>query len=262
MKKSILFILPVLLAASLACALVSNLPMLGDAESGQPADVLFEDDFSDPSSGWDQYSDADGSTDYDNGAYRIRVHKTQYTYWANPGQELLPGDVRVEVDATKAGGPDNNDFGVICRYREQENAADFYQFVVTSDGYAGIVIVMASKQTVISQDGLLQPYDVIRQGGATNHITAECIGSTLSLYVNGTLVESVTDSTLTSGDVGLIAGSYDEGGVDILFDNFVVTRPYNSLPLLLEEGKWDAALRGPETPCIERLLLENDRLRL
>ncbi len=225
MKKSALFVLPALLTASLACALVSNLPILSGGGSGQPANVLFEDDFSDSSSGWDQYRDADGSTDYDNGAYRIRVNKTQYTYWANPGQEFLPGDVRVEVDATKAGGPDNNDFGVICRYREQENAADFYQFVVTSDGYAGIVIVIANKQTVLSKDGLLQPYDVIRQGSATNHITAECIGSTLSLYVNGTLVESVTDSTLASGDVGLIAGSSEEGGVDILFDNFVVTRP-------------------------------------
>ncbi len=225
MKNSALLVLPVLLAASLACALVSNLPALGGSGSDLPANVLFKDDFSDSSSGWDRYHDADGLTDYDNGAYRIRVNKTQYTYWANPGQESLPGDVRLDVDVTKAGGPDTNDFGVICRYREGENTADFYQFVVSSDGYAGIVIVMANKQIVLSKDELLQPYDVIRQGSATNHITAECIGSTLSLYVNGTLVESVVDPTLTSGDVGLIAGSYEEGGVDILFDNFVVTAP-------------------------------------
>lgn len=225
MKKITFFAIPVLLTASLACALVSNLTGIGGSGEPLPANVLFQDDFSDSSSGWDQYSDADGSTDYDNGAYRIRVNKTQYTYWANPGQETLPGDVRVEVDATKAGGPDSNDFGVICRYNEGDSAADFYQFVVTSDGYAGIVVVMANKQIVLSKDGLLQPYDAIQQGSATNHITAECIGSTLTLYVNGVQVDSVTDSTLTSGDVGLIAGSYEEGGVDILFDNFVVTQP-------------------------------------
>lgn len=225
MKKAALLFIPLLLATSLACALVSNLPGLSGSGGQTPANVLFQDDFSNPSSGWDQYSDADGSTDYDNGAYRIRVNKVQYTYWANPGQETLPGDVRVEVDATKAGGPDSNDFGVICRYHQGDGTADFYQFVTTSDGYAGIVIVMANKQTVLSKDGLLQPYDAIRQGEATNHITAECIGSTLTLYVNGVQVDSVTDTTLTGGDVGLIAGSYEEGGVDILFDNFVVTRP-------------------------------------
>lgn len=228
MTKQALFTIPALLLTSLACSLVSNLPGLGNpgvTVPDQPANVLFQDDFSDTSSGWDQYNDTAGLTDYDNGAYRIRVDTTEYTYWANPGQEALPGDVRVEVDATKAGGPDNNDFGVICRYREGESTADFYQFAITSDGYAGIVLVIANNQTVLSQDALLQPYDIINQREASNHITAECIGSTLTLYVNGVQVDSVTDTTLTSGDVGLIAGSYDQGGVDILFDNFVVTRP-------------------------------------
>ncbi|MFZ5819851.1 MAG: hypothetical protein ACOYYJ_08110 [Chloroflexota bacterium] len=228
MKKQAFFAIPVLLLTSLACALVSNLPGLGDPGAispDQPSDVLFQDDFSDTSSGWDQYSDSEGLTDYENGAYRIRVDATEYTYWANPGQAALPGDVRVEVDASKAGGPDANDFGVICRYREGDGAADFYQFAVTSDGYAGIVLVIANDQTVLSQDALLQPYDIINQGEASNHITAECIGSTLTLYVNGVQVDSVTDTTLTSGDVGLIAGSYDESGVDIRFDNFMVTRP-------------------------------------
>jgi hypothetical protein len=39
------------------------------------------------------------------------------------------------------------------------------------------------------------------------------------------MLTSVTDSTLTSGDVGLLASTYDEAGVDILFDNFIVTVP-------------------------------------
>jgi hypothetical protein len=41
--------------------------------------------------------------------------------------------------------------------------------------------------------------------------------------VNGQQVLSATDSSLTSGDIGLIAGTYDEGNVDVLFDNLVVT---------------------------------------
>lgn len=225
MRYRTFLIMLVLTLASLACTFVSNLPVLGNPSGTgpeQPAQVLFQDDFSSPSSGWDRYGDSDGSTDYDNGNYRILVNVVEYSYWANPGLESLPADVRVEVDATKAGGPDENDFGVICRY---QSTTDFYQFVVSSDGYAGIVRVASNDQIVLSPEGLLQPYDAINQGSATNHITAECIGSTLTLYVNGELVESVTDTTFTQGDVGLIAGSYDEGGVDILFDNFIVTVP-------------------------------------
>jgi len=39
------------------------------------------------------------------------------------------------------------------------------------------------------------------------------------------VLTSVADSTLSSGDVGLLASTYDEAGVDILFDNFTVTTP-------------------------------------
>jgi hypothetical protein len=35
----------------------------------------------------------------------------------------------------------------------------------------------------------------------------------------------VSDSDFASGDVGLLAGTYDEVGTDIHFDNFVVRKP-------------------------------------
>jgi hypothetical protein len=47
----------------------------------------------------------------------------------------------------------------------------------------------------------------------------------LTLYANGTEILSVTDSTFDSGDVGLVAGTGDYIGTDILFDDFLVTQP-------------------------------------
>lgn len=240
MKKRTLVVLAALVLASLSCAYVSRILEGGDPlpvapqqpeseqvpEEQPPSNVLFQDDFSDSSSGWDQFSDADGITDYDNGSYRIRIDQPEFTFWANPGLgNSLPSDVRIEVDATKIGGPDFNDFGVICRYSGTGNQASFYEFIISSDGYAGIVLVTDSSQQVISTDGQLQPFDAIRQGSTSNHITAECIGNLLTLYVNGNVFASVADATLTNGDVGLLASSYDEAGVDILFDNFIVTVP-------------------------------------
>jgi hypothetical protein len=241
MKKRTLLVLAALVLASLSCAYVSRFLEGGEPFSPDPqqpgeemppddqqlpSDVLFQDDFSNPSSGWDQYSDAAGMTDYANGSYRIRIEDPEFTFWANPGLgDSLPSDVRIEVDATKMGGPDFNDFGVICRYSGIGSSANFYEFIISSDGYAGIVLVTESSQQVISTDGQLQPFDAIRQGNLSNHIQAECFGNLLTLYVNGEVFASVTDSTLTGGDVGLLASTYDEGGLDMLFDNFIVTMP-------------------------------------
>jgi hypothetical protein len=47
----------------------------------------------------------------------------------------------------------------------------------------------------------------------------------LSLYVNGQILADVRDATFETGDVGLIAGTFTEPGVDIRFDDFVVHQP-------------------------------------
>jgi hypothetical protein len=244
MKKHTLLMIGILLLTSLACSFASRflesdnpIPVSPSQPTSEtlpevtqspqlPSNVLFQDDFSDPSSGWDQFSDTDGLTDYENGTYRIFVDTPEFTFWANPGLgDALPSDVRIEVDATKISGPDFNDFGVLCRYSGMGSTASFYEFIITSDGHAGIVRVTDSSQDVISTEGQLQPFDAVIQGNATNHIKAECFGSLLTLYVNDVILTSVTDTTLTGGDVGLLASSYDEGGVDIHFDNFLVTVP-------------------------------------
>ena len=71
----------------------------------------------------------------------------------------------------------------------------------------------------------MQPTDAIHTGDAANYVRVVCNGSTLTLYVNGQQVDSVTDTTFTEGDVGLIAGTFDSPDVEIAFDNFVVTPP-------------------------------------
>jgi hypothetical protein len=190
--------------------------------SAKSGSVLFHDDFSNPSSGWDKYSDSDGTTDYANGGYRILVNTVNLVMWANPNQ-TLPKDVRIEVDATKSAGPDTNGFGVICRYTDKNN---FYKFIVTSDGYAGISKLINGNVTVISSpDGKIQTVNNINQGAASNHIRADCIGSTLTLYANGTQVATASDSSLSGNDTGLFAQTYDTGGVDILFHDFNVSVP-------------------------------------
>ena len=208
----------VLFLAALACA-IPGLPGTGGGCTPD-AGNLFQDDFSDESCGWeDIFRDADGISDYDQGGFRLQVQQEQFDYWANPNVNF--SDVVIEADAKKIGGPDDNDFGVICRYVDTQN---FYFFIIASDGFYAIGKSVNGDYSYIGTD-LMEPTDVVLGGDATNRIRADCVGSTLRLYANGSLLKEVTDSTFTSGDVGLIAGTFDTPGTDILFDNFIVRAP-------------------------------------
>lgn len=201
----------------LACSLVGQ----GTSDGGGQSEgiVLYQDDFSDPNSGWDRSNGADGVADYADGSYRIAVLETNYDIWATAGQTL--SDVRIEVDTSKAGGPDDNDFGAICRLTGSQ---DFYAFLISSDGYYGIFKSNSEGFAAITGEGMLSS-SAIHQGEATNRIRADCVGDTLTLFANGTQLQQVTDSELISGDVGLIAGTFSEPGTEMLFDNFIVYQP-------------------------------------
>jgi hypothetical protein len=161
----------------------------------------------------------DRITDYQDGYYRIRVNPINSDSWANP--RLGYYDTIVEVDTFMVGGPLDNDYGIVCRYVDTQN---FYFGVISSDGFAGILHLDNGSYTIVGDD-VLRPYPAIVQGADLNHIRFDCIGSTLTLYANGQFLTSVTDTSLPYGDVGLIAGTFSEGGVDIYFDNFTVYLP-------------------------------------
>lgn len=224
MRKTWFAWLVLALGVTVGCSLLGgvgkNIPAPTSTRSAPAATVLFQDDFSNPDSGWDRVNVKDGMTDYtENGTYRILVNLPNTDVWSNPG--LTFTDVRIEVDATKVGGPDDNDFGVQCRYQDADN---FYFFIISSDGYYAIGKVKNGEQTLLSGESM-DYSDAVLQGAATNHLRADCVGSYLAFYVNGTPLATVEDSDFTQGDVGLMAGTFDTPGTDILFDNFTVLQP-------------------------------------
>jgi hypothetical protein len=210
--------LTLLILFALATAGCQISPAIG-GEIVSSGGILFKDDFSDPNSGWMQGEDKFGKTEYSDGSFRIFVNSDVTGKISIP--RLLFTDVIIEVDASKVAGPDNNDYGVICRYQDENN---FYFFEISSDGYFSIGKYKDDQLMLIGMEQM-QTSDFIRQGQATNRIRAACIGSSLSLSVNGHLLVEVEDGDYTVGDVGLLAGTFETPGVDILFDNFKVFKP-------------------------------------
>jgi hypothetical protein len=182
--------------------------------------MLYHDDFSDPSSGWDVYTNDNGSAGYDNGAYVIRVKTDTFWLWSNAYQSF--DDVSVETDAVLADGANDSDIGVICRY--QSDNKNFMFAIITADGRYGIYEVKDGTDYLMTSDSLKRS-DAIKTGQAVNHIQFICMGVEYTLVINGQPVDSVASKTLSSGDVGLIAGTGKTGNNEVRFDNFVVTTP-------------------------------------
>lgn len=180
--------------------------------------VLFQDDFASATTGWDRMLVPEGVMDYDGGGYRIMVNALQTNFWSTPNKNFT--DVRMEVDTGKLAGPDENRIGLLCRF----NGKDYYFFIITSDGFYGIGLFKDGQAVLLGQSEMLSS-STINKGLAINHLRGDCAGQTLTFYINGFQVAQAQDSSLTSGDVGLIAGTFATPGVDIVFDNFVVLQP-------------------------------------
>jgi hypothetical protein len=217
MKKITVIFLSFLLAGCSSFPIASQ--FFSPSPEATTVGVLFEDDFSETGSGWDRFVSEIGMTDYQDETYHIVVNEPITDLFANPYLSLK--DTIIEVQAARQDGPQNNSYGVICRYQDEEN---FYAALISSDGYAGIFEVNDGKYKLMGHEEMI-PVPAILGGTASNLIHFECIGTSLALAVNGSPVDAQEDKSFDTGDVGLIAGTFEEAGVHIAFDDFKVWQP-------------------------------------
>ncbi len=181
--------------------------------------VLFSDSFEDKESGWKTYVSGESYILYQAGGLLFLIDQTHTDFWSSPG--LNYSDVRVEVEAIKVSGPDDNAIGVICRMVDEKN---YYAFVISSDGYAGIYKVVEGEYTLLNSP-TMEYSSSIHQGEAVNYLSATCAGNRLTFDVNGSNLFTITDQEFQDGDIGLIAGSFESPQVNIFFDNLSVFTP-------------------------------------
>jgi hypothetical protein len=188
----------------------------------EPRNVIYEEDFENPDSGWDIYAEDDTAAEYVDGEYQLAVYRDNYVTWGNPipGHDL--SDFEIRVDARQVEGPQDNNFGILVRY--QEGGEDFYWFQISGDGYYSVDLMRAGEWITLVG---WEESEAINQGiGATNRLMLVCDGSQFDLFVNDRWLTSVSDSTFSSGNIGLAVGAFDEPGVVVRFDNLKVY-PYS-----------------------------------
>jgi hypothetical protein len=179
------------------------------ARQGQ---LLLEDDFSHEQ--WDVYNDSEHRQGYADGQYFIFVKAQEYNYWSMAGETFQ--DFVIEVETTQLDGPDNNDYGIILRYQDDAN---FYSFEISGDGYYTFNKLVDDELFDIIP---WQENRAIKQGNSHNTLRVEAVGPNFTFYINNELVDVAIDSDFSQGDVGLLAGTYQEPGAHIAFDNLKV----------------------------------------
>ncbi len=220
MKIKIVSIITLLIMTGLACAVPgwSYLPIIKPAPSAVSG-IAFFDDFSNKQSGWYiQYTD-DHSVQYDWGGLRFRINRANFDMWSYPEQQF--SDAIIWVDAAKLEGTSDNTFGILCRIQE---GGDFYAFLISSDGYYGISRRQGGSYHMLNDDRMTFS-DKVSSPTGLYRLRAVCDHENLAFYVNDLLLAEVVDDGLVSGKAGILAGTYSQPGVDIFFDNFIVTLP-------------------------------------
>jgi len=202
---------------SRAVGLAALTAILLAACAGGGNGLPWNDDFS-ALGAWQAESDATAQVDVQDGVLRIHITVPDQLAWAVAGKSFR--DVHITVDATQVGGPDDNEYGILARLRDHNN---YYRFSISGDGYFLISKVVNGRSELLGANWT--PADAIHQGQATNTLEVICLGDTLTFRVNGEQLAQVQDRQFANGDLGLYAGSFYEGGVEVHFDNLRVVQP-------------------------------------
>lgn len=143
---------------------------------------------------------------------RITLTDSQTVAWSL--SDLTANNFYLEVDAFHVIGPLDNGFGLLFRYEDAEN---FYLFVASHDGYYSLQTVTDGAWGELIE---WTPSDQINsEAEAINTLGVLADGSQITILLNGTVMATVEDDRFIGGRIGLMAGSFDEGGVEVAFDD-------------------------------------------
>lgn len=213
-RFKIVVALVLLAVAALACGLPA-IPGLNGP--------LLDENFDGFSQTWGTGTDEQSSVEYTDGGLRFLVNETLFYVWSNPNDEDY-SNVHIEVTAKNNSSDPNTAFGIMCNQGVPDS--NMYYFAITANGeYAIAKGAVAMEDVFLTNNDLWGESELIAKNADSYRIGADCGNGMLTLYVDGQKIDSVQDSSYSSGMVALFAWSHEvEDGTDVTFDDFVVTK--------------------------------------
>ena len=178
--------------------------------------MLFQDDFSDPKSGWSLFDNANGWAAYLNNEFHILVKKDHTLLLSTINNSFE--DVIITVKTSILSETGEGDRGAICRFKDPEN---YYYLAISEEGYFGIFKKVAAVYTPL----LNWQYSPAVTKYAPVTLTAACVGDTLTLAADGVVLGQVQDTAFSQGDIGLAAGAWSATDFGAAFSSLEVRSP-------------------------------------
>jgi len=184
--------------------------------------VLLSDDFS--STQWGTGTDADSSVEYANEALQFIVFTKNYFVWSTPNANDYQ-NVHMEVTVVNNGTDSTTGFGLMC-HQQASAKGSFYYLAMTPAGEYAIAKATAEQSDVfLTNNDQWASSDLIKHDAPSYRVGADCASNgTLTLYVDGQQIASVSDVAYTNGGVAVFTWSGEEATqTDVSFDDFVMT---------------------------------------
>ncbi len=154
---------------------------------------------------------------YENSRVYIQLEPTNTTVYM-VYNEFVPADVRVDAIVETVYGTNRNNISLLCRASDR----GWYEFSMNSGGYWFIWKYDNEEYTELARGAS----KAINMQKAQNELTATCIGTELTFYVNQTEMGSVNDNRFKdSGQVGVSVSTFDTPSVGVEFDWFIASVP-------------------------------------
>ncbi|MFK7801603.1 MAG: hypothetical protein AB8G95_08235 [Anaerolineae bacterium] len=169
---------------------------------------------------WKLESDEQGQTAIQDGQLTFSIPAAGVARYV-AAEGLIVGDFVAQVEVMQLAGSKNSGYGMVFRMQDVlSTTPQFYRFDITGNGRFMVEKRTAENGWERLTDGWQDTTLLLTGFDNRNLLKVEAQGSDLGFFINGFEVFSVNDSTYSSGGFGLDAGTFDQGGLVVAFDNF------------------------------------------
>jgi hypothetical protein len=185
-------------------------------------EILYHDDFTDPSSGWtedkfDNYFIGYHEPEY----YHIEVTSPNYkiTVFA-PGKQTYDDfttELKVLTSSSKTAPTGDFRYGIAFR----RSGDQYYAFTISPRTKKWYILKSSPNALEVLKEGTDED---IHDPDTDDTLRVDARGSSLAFHINDRLIDQITDADYSSGEIGFYVESFDSPNTHIHFDDLVIRK--------------------------------------
>jgi curved DNA-binding protein CbpA len=165
--------------------------------------LIYSSDFNTGSNLWMEETSASVRSFRRAGHYHIAVNRSPWEQYYYPKIQVENFSVEVDAEFLSQSGK-TSEYGIVFRLQSNSSKDNYYRFAISKSGYYSLHIHLDGNYQTLQE---YKSSSKIITNGGTNTLMAKMVGENITLGVNGYVLARLTDSKISSGNVGLIASA-------------------------------------------------------